>query len=71
MCERCKSTNVRRLRAEICIHFLGLANLDTPGVFVFPELIVCLNCGESEFLVSEEDLRLIRQRTDQETAVRA
>ena len=41
------------------IHFLGLKNNDTPVVFVFPELIVCLDCGTAEFAVPEAELRVL------------
>jgi len=39
------------------IRSLGLKNLDKPTVFVFPELIVCLDCGTAEFVVPEAELR--------------
>jgi len=45
--------------AEINIHFSGLKNLDTPAVFVFPKLLVCLDCGFTEFTLEETDLRLL------------
>ena len=39
------------------IHFPGLKNIDKPVVWVFPELIVCLNCGIAQFVVPEAELR--------------
>jgi len=39
------------------IHFLGLKNIDKPVVWVFPELVVCLDCGTAEFPVPEAELR--------------
>jgi hypothetical protein len=41
------------------IHFSGLKNLDKPGVWVFPKLFVCLDCGFSEFTVPEPELALL------------
>jgi len=41
------------------IHFLGLKNIDKPVVLVFPELVVCLDCGTAEFAVPEAELRLL------------
>jgi hypothetical protein len=41
----------------MCIHFPGLKNIDKPVVWVFPELVVCLNCGTAEFAVPKEELR--------------
>jgi hypothetical protein len=34
----------------------GLANLNRPSVWVFPELLVCLNCGFSPFMVPTAEL---------------
>jgi hypothetical protein len=56
-CKSCGSINQSKFTAEMGIHFLGLKNLDKPTVFVFPELIVCLDCGTSEFAVPEAELR--------------
>jgi hypothetical protein len=39
------------------IHFPGLKNIDKPIVWVFPELVVCLDCGNAEFAVPEAELR--------------
>jgi hypothetical protein len=39
------------------IHFPGLKNIDKPVVWVFPELVVCLDCGMAEFLLAEAELR--------------
>jgi hypothetical protein len=41
------------------IHFLGLKNIDKPAVLVFPELVVCLECGAGVFTVPEAELRLL------------
>ena len=42
-----------------CIHSPGLAGLDKPIVWVFPELFLCLTCGKMEFIVPEKDLRTL------------
>jgi hypothetical protein len=39
------------------IHFPGLKNIDKPVVWVFPELVVCMDCGTAEFSVPEAELR--------------
>jgi hypothetical protein len=39
------------------IHFPGLKGIDKPVVWVFPELIVCLDCGTAEFAVPKAELR--------------
>jgi hypothetical protein len=56
-CKSCGSVNQSKLTAEIAIHFPGLENLDRPAVWVFPELVVCLDCGTAEFAVPEAELR--------------
>ena len=43
------------------IHFLGLKNIDKPVVWVFPELVVCMDCGTAEFAVPEAELRQLQQ----------
>jgi len=42
--------------SEIGIRFPGLKNIDKPVVWVFPELVVCLDCGTAEFAVPEAEL---------------
>jgi predicted nucleic-acid-binding Zn-ribbon protein len=58
-CARCYSGNQSAFPGEIAIHSSGRENLDKPHVLVFPEILVCLDCGFSEFLVAEKDLRLL------------
>jgi len=45
----------------MCIHFPELKNIDKPVVWVFPELVVCLNCGTAEFAVPEAELRQLAE----------
>jgi hypothetical protein len=33
--------------------------MDKPAVFVFAEIVVCLDCGSAEFTVPEAELRLL------------
>jgi hypothetical protein len=56
-CKSCRSENLRNFNGEVAIHFLGLSGLDKPIVFVFPKLLVCLNCGFTEFAIPETELR--------------
>jgi predicted nucleic-acid-binding Zn-ribbon protein len=59
-CKSCGSENLGKFTGEIAIHFSGLKNMNKPHIFfVFPELVVCLNCGFSEFAVPETELRLL------------
>jgi hypothetical protein len=49
------------------IHFPGLKNIDKPVVWVFPELIVCLDCGTAEFAVPEAELSQLAKGDAAET----
>ena len=55
-CLLCGSGNEAELTGEIVIHFSGLKNLDKAGVWVFPKLFVCLDCGYSHFTVPQREL---------------
>jgi hypothetical protein len=35
---------------------VGLENLDKPGVWLFPKLLVCLDCGFSQLKVPAREL---------------
>ena len=60
-CKSCGSDNQSKFGAEINIHFPGRAGLDMPPVLVFPKLLVCLDCGFTEFTVPETEFhRLAR-----------
>jgi hypothetical protein len=41
----------------MAIHFPELKNIDKPVVWLFPEVVVCLDCGTAEFAVPEAELR--------------
>jgi hypothetical protein len=58
-CPLCASDNQAEFQAEMMIHFTGLKHLDRPGVWLFPKLSVCLDCGSSRFRVPEEELPLL------------
>ncbi len=58
-CKPCGLVNQRKFTGEIGIHFPGLKNIDKPVVWVFPEIVVCLDRGTAEFAVPEAQLRLL------------
>ena len=58
-CKSCSSENQREFSSEIIVHFAGLKNLDTPPVFVFPKLKVCLDCGFTEFAMPQAEVCLL------------
>jgi hypothetical protein len=65
-CKSCQSDNEQTFSAEIAIHFPGLKGLDKPIVWVFPKLVVCLDCGVTEFSIPQTELRLL---SDPDSAV--
>lgn len=58
-CLSCTSGNQAEFSAEINIHYPGLKNLDKPSVFLFPKVLVCLNCGCSRFTTPKTELALL------------
>jgi hypothetical protein len=58
-CKSCRSDKQSKFIAEIAIHFPGLKGIEKPHVIVFPELLVCLSCGNAEFDIPETQLRLL------------
>ena len=58
-CAACGSQNLGPFKAEIAVHFSGLENLDKPHLYIFPKLVVCLDCGIAQFMVSKAELRLL------------
>ena len=55
-CLSCRSSNEAELAAELLIHFSGLKNLDKPAFWLFPKILVCLDCGCAHFAVPEGEL---------------
>jgi hypothetical protein len=52
-CRVCGSKNQSRFATEIAIHLPGPS---TPHVFLFPRIVICLDCGFTEFSISETEL---------------
>ena len=67
-CILCASDKEAESPAEMIIHFSGLENVDKPGVWVFPKVLVCLNCGSSRFGVTKEKLVLLAKGTGRSAA---
>jgi len=58
-CKSCGSVRGGKFTAEMGIHFPGLMNIDKPVVWVFPVLVVCLDCGISKFAIPKSELGLL------------
>jgi len=59
-CKSCGSDSAGKFPAEIAIHFPGLKGLDKPHVWLFPTLVICRNCGYTELVIPEHELRLLK-----------
>jgi hypothetical protein len=55
-CLSCGAKKQAEFSAEMLIHFGGLKNQDKPGVWVFPELLVCLDCGFARAAIPAPEL---------------
>jgi len=62
-CASCASGRQAEFNAEVNIHFRGLKNIDDPGVLLFPNLLVCLDCGFSQFFTEETELARLGSAT--------
>ena len=60
-CKSCESNHQSLFSGEVAVRFPGLHNLDRLAALLFPELLVCLDCGFTEFVIADSDLRLLAQ----------
>ena len=58
-CPSCRLNNQMEFSTEMLVHLGGLKNLDKSGVCVFPKVLVCLDCGFSQFTVPKAELALL------------
>ena len=68
-CKSCASGNLKELRSEICIHLPWFESSNREPLFIFPKLIVCAECGFSEFLFPETQLRTVRECIENDVRV--
>jgi len=55
-CPSCRVGNPVEFRSEMILHFIGLKNVNNAGVWLFPTVLICLNCGVARFSVPEAKL---------------
>jgi hypothetical protein len=67
-CKHCRSQSLGKFSGEVAIHFIGLAGLNKPIVWAFPQLLVCLHCGFTEFVVPARELQVLETGTPVEGA---
>jgi len=56
-CIACGSIGQKEIASEMILHLSGIKNLDEPGVWIFPKLFVCMDCGYSLFTIQEPSWR--------------
>jgi hypothetical protein len=62
LCPFCHSGNIRKYTAEMNIHFPGMKGLNIPTVWVFPRILVCLDCGQAQLTIPEAERKQLRDR---------
>jgi len=67
-CRSCQSVNQSTFNGEIAIHFPGIEGLNKPIVWVFPKVLVCLNCGFTEFAIPEKELDVLVRNSSEDDA---
>jgi hypothetical protein len=60
-CPSCRSNSQRVFPAEANIHFPGREGLDKPTVWAFPQMLICLKCGLTQFVIREAELRELNE----------
>ena len=68
-CRLCQSENQATFSSEVWIQRAGRNDLTKPAVWVFPYLVVCLDCGFTEFRIEETALSLLAEDTGATGAV--
>ena len=56
-CRQCTSKNQQVYGTEINVHFPGRNGINIPAVLLFPQVLICLDCGFAEFSVPKIELR--------------
>jgi hypothetical protein len=59
-CKSCGSVNQTKVAAEINLHLSIPESLSQPSILVFPKVLVCLDCGISQFILPESELGQLR-----------
>jgi len=62
-CPLCASSNQSEFAAEVNIHLSGSKNVNKPTVLIFSKLLVCLDCGSSQFTTPKAELALVATGT--------
>jgi hypothetical protein len=58
-CKQCSLDHQSTFTTELNIHFPGREGLNKPTIWVFPTVVVCLDCGFTEFVVPKNELHAL------------
>jgi len=58
-CQSCGSEKLNKLTGQLAVYFSGLKNLSRPVIWFFPELWICLDCGNAGLSVPESELQVL------------
>lgn len=61
-CPECGSENQRKFASEVAVHVEEKPGERTPPVLVFPQLMICLDCGFLQGQIERNDLPLLAPR---------
>ena len=70
-CKICDNLRTQTFGGEVALHFAGLDGLRKPIVWVFPKVLVCLDCGFAEFAVPDEQVKKLRDPDSSDHARRS
>ena len=63
-CKRCGSEKQTKFGTEMNVHFPGREGLDKPSVVLsFAEVLICCDCGLSEFTIPDRERRALKEGT--------
>ncbi len=60
-CPSCASGNQSEFPFEMLVHFACLENLSKTGIFLFPKILVCMDCGFLQYRVPASQLSLLAE----------
>jgi hypothetical protein len=55
-CKQCSTDHQSTFSTEMNIHFPGRDGPDKPTVWVFPKVVLCVDCGFAELVVPKNEL---------------
>jgi hypothetical protein len=67
-CTQCGSANQKKFEAEVDIHSAAVRDIRKNPLSLFPSILICLDCGHSEFVVPAREMKSLGLQTTRTTA---